>query len=171
VNKEKGIIVYVKGTTKPINPGYGFYAFIVKKHGYRIYEDVAFYRQNAINHHVAYFAVYKALQWLRNRGLHRQPITVKIDNPLVVRQLLGKWHVSDYACHYALYHQVKRLMSYFPSLRLEYIERWQNPADILTEEAYVKFCRKHRLPLKGPYEGIKKKIRKALWGRWLGNGE
>ncbi|MEM0008338.1 MAG: reverse transcriptase-like protein [Candidatus Bathyarchaeia archaeon] len=155
------VIVYCKGSAKPFNPGAGAWAFVVYRDGVKIAERRGVYKDPCYNWEAEYYAIWQALQWLVIKGFNFLKIVVKLDCGLVVRQLQAKARVEQVA-RYMPYRRAYSLIKRFPSLRFEKIEKWENEADALAQQAYEEYCRRRGKPL-NPYKKLYREVLERIW--------
>ena len=87
----------------------------------------------ATNNRAEYEAVVMGLEEARRRGV--EEIVVRLDSELIVKQLRGEYRVRNRALA-PLAQRAVRLLSEFPSARLEHVPRERNAvADRLANEA------------------------------------
>lgn len=142
------IEAYFDGCCEPVNPG-GTAAFgaVIFKDQQRVWEcSRLFTESNDTSNNVAEYCGFLAIvEELLRRGWQEQPILVRGDSKLVIKQIFGTWRIRQGA--YVPYAQkAKRLLRKFPYLTGEWIPREQNGmADQLSKAELVKAGVKFRI--------------------------
>lgn len=130
--------------SEPINPG-GTAAFgaVVLRDGERLWECSRIFRpqpgreRETSNNVAEYSGLIAVLEWLREKGLHRQPIIVRGDSKLVVEQMNGRWRIRQ-GFYVPLAIKAKKIAEEFPNLTFKWIPREQNGlADELSKRELI----------------------------------
>ncbi|MBI4565759.1 MAG: reverse transcriptase-like protein [Planctomycetes bacterium] len=136
--------VYFDGLCQPKNPGgVATYGFLIKRDGKLLHEDCGLaaepFTEGATNNVAEYTGVLKALEWILAQGLEKEPIVVRGDSELAIRQLRGEYKVKAPSI-VNLFVKAREMSFRFPSLRFEWVPREQNrEADALTNRAYAQY--------------------------------
>ncbi|MHC4607234.1 MAG: ribonuclease HI [Planctomycetota bacterium] len=142
------LTIYFDGLCQPKNPGgIATYGYVVYRGKKRIREDRGLatepWSNGATNNVAEYTAIIRALEWLAEEGHTEEPVVVRGDSQLAVRQLNGEYKVKSPNVA-PLYARVRELFFLFPSLKFEWIPREKNKeADNLTNVAYVEYQASH----------------------------
>lgn len=134
------IVVNADGLCEPTNPGgVACYGWVARREGEKIGEgwgEVA-RGPDATNNLAEYRAVIAALEWLLGRGLAAEPVLVRSDSQLVIRQVQGRYRVRCERIR-PLWQRVRELGAEFAHLEFEWVPREQNEeADLLSRRAYA----------------------------------
>jgi ribonuclease HI len=135
---------YFDGLCEPRNPGgVATYGFVVLRDGKRIHEGHGLaatpYSEGATNNVAEYTGVLRALEWILSQGLEKEPLHVRGDSDLIIRQIKGEYKVKSPLLA-PLYSQVRALLPRFSSLTFEWVPREENrDADRLTNLAYAEY--------------------------------
>ena len=142
------LIVYFDGLCEPVNPGgIATYGFIIYKDRRKVAEGkgvvgAGFLGDDVTNNVAEYTALIKALEWLLAHNLV-EDLVIRGDSQLTIRQLQGVYEVRSSRLR-PLHEKVRKLLSRFPSYRLEWVPREENAeADALSRAAYEEFLREH----------------------------
>lgn len=125
------------GVCEPINPGghcaYGTY---IQQNGKVLLSESGYIgrNKNTSNNVAEYAGFIRALEFLKEKGLNKQPIYARGDSNLVVQQVQYKWRIrSGHYVPYAM--KARALISDFPNIRVEWIPREENgKADVLSKQ-------------------------------------
>jgi ribonuclease HI len=142
------IEVFFDGACDPNPGGIAGYGFVVRRGGKKVHEGHGLAgtpnSPQATNNLAEYTAVLRALEYLAGEKVD-EPVVVRGDSELVVRQLNGEWKIKS-ANLVGLYHEVGKLAGRMPSVRFEHIPRERNAeADRLSVLAIAEY-RGGRLP-------------------------
>ena len=138
------ITIHFDGLCLPRNPGgVATYGFIAKRGAKKLHEEGGLaappYTPEATNNVAEYTGVLKALEWAVAQGFTSEPLLVRGDSELVIRQLKGEYKVKSPSI-VSLYNQVRALAEKFAAIEFEWIPREKNKdADALTNRAYAEF--------------------------------
>lgn len=141
------IVVHFDGLCQPKNPGgVATFGFTVDRDGKRIHEDCGLaarpYTEEATNNVAEYTGVLKAVEWLAGAGFLKEPIVVRGDSELVIKQLQGKYKVKSPLLA-PIHGKLRQLSAKFSSLTFDWVPREANrDADALTNRAYAEFVGK-----------------------------
>jgi ribonuclease HI len=122
------------------NPGgVGTYGFVVHEDGRKIHEGWGLVALRCTNNIAEYTALVRGLEYLVERSRTADPVLVRGDSELVIRQMNGEYRVKS--PHLApLFARARELSVRFTSLRFEHVPREQNAeADALTNRAFREF--------------------------------
>ena len=135
-----GVVVWADGLCEPVNPGgIACYGWVAYRDGCKLAEGwgVAAKGAEATNNVAEYRAVIEALEWLLAAGYKGEPVEVRSDSQLVIRQLTGEYAVRSERVR-PLYRRARRLLGRFRDVRLRWVPREQNEeADGLSRRAYA----------------------------------
>lgn len=138
------LTLHFDGLCLPRNPGgVATYGFVAKRGAKTIHEEGGLaarpYSPEATNNVAEYTGVLRALEWAVAQELTGEPIVVRGDSELVIRQLKGEYKVKSPSI-VSLFNQVKALAGKFASISFEWVPREKNKeADALTNRAYAEF--------------------------------
>lgn len=138
------IIVHFDGLCLPKNPGgVATYGFVVERDGRKIHEGRGIagkpYDPATTNNVAEYTGVLRALEYLVERKLTAEPVIVRGDSELVIKQLKGEYKVKSPNIA-PLHGKARALFFRFSSLRFEWVPRERNrDADALTNLAYAEY--------------------------------
>jgi ribonuclease HI len=136
------IEVYTDGLCEPINPkGIATYGIVISGRGSeaRLRGDVGV-GEGMSNQVAEYMAVYKALEFLIDRGTTSDRVIVYTDSQLVANQMNGLWKAKK-GMYLGLYLKTKDLAKAFSMLSFQWIPREENKeADKLSQLAYEDHC-------------------------------
>lgn len=130
-NNMAKIILYFDGACEPFNPGgnigCGYYSHYEQTPQVRIFEGSWFVGKSPLNsNNVAeYLALCLGLEKLLKLNLNNEPLLVKGDSQLVIKQMSGEWRIKD-----GLYRDqalsAQKLVSQFSNIRFMWIARELN---------------------------------------------
>lgn len=130
-NNMAKIILYFDGACEPFNPGgnigCGYYSHYEETPQVRIFEGSWFVGKSPLNsNNVAeYLALCLGLEKLLKLNLNNEPLLVKGDSQLVIKQMSGEWRIKD-----GLYRDqalsAQKLVSQFSNIRFMWIARELN---------------------------------------------
>lgn len=133
------LVVHADGLCEPVNPGgVACYGRVARRDGEKVGEDWGEVARGpgATNNVAEYQAVIAALEWLLGQGLETEPVLVRSDNQLVVRQVEGRYQVRSGNIR-PLWKLVRKLAGRFAAIRFEWVPRERNEeADLLSRRAY-----------------------------------
>lgn len=134
------MVVWADGLCEPVNPGgIACYGWIARRDGSVLSEGwgVVARGPEATNNVAEYHALIEALEWLLAAGHEGEPVEIRSDSQLVVRQLSGEYAVRSGRIR-PLYKRARRLLSRFRDIRLRWVPREENEeADLLSRRAYA----------------------------------
>ncbi len=135
-----GVVVWADGLCEPVNPGgVACYGWVAYRDGCKLSEGwgVAARGADATDNVAEYRAVIEALQWLLAAGRKNEPVELRSDSQLVIRQLTGEYAVRSDRVR-PLYRRARRLLGQFRDIRLRWVPREENEeADALSRRAYA----------------------------------
>ncbi len=142
------IEAFFDGLCEPNPGGVATYGFVIKRRGKKVQEGHGLAgtpnSAQATNNFAEYTGLLKALEYLVGEKIS-EPVVLRGDSELVVRQLNGEWKVKSPNL-VALYRRAGELAGRLGSVRFEWIPREKNAeADALTNLAYAEY-RGQRLP-------------------------
>jgi len=145
------IIGYCDGLCEPKNPegivAYGFYIVINNQIIYK--EAKVIGEGKGMSNNVGeYVGLINMLKYLINNNYTNEEIIIKSDSMLLVNQMNELWGCrGGYYVKYYL--EAKELKSKFKNIKFVWIPREQNYiADLLSREAYEKYCRERKYEVK-----------------------
>lgn len=138
------ILIHFDGLCEPKNPGgVATFGFTVDRDGRRAHEGSGLaakpYSPGATNNVAEYTGILRALEWIVERGLEKEPVVVRGDSELIIKQLNGEYKVRSPLLA-PLHQRVRELSFKFPSIKFEWVPREENrDADALTNRAYAEY--------------------------------
>jgi ribonuclease HI len=142
------ITIFFDGLCQPVNPaGIACYAYLIKKGDSTVHSEYGLaaepFSKDATNNVAEYTALIKSLEWL-SANLPSEPVTIKSDSTLVVRQMNGQYKVKSRRI-VPLYRKAVALKDSFRGITIKWIPREENwEADALTNQAYKEALAKVR---------------------------
>ena len=134
--KDNMIEVYFDGACNPTNPGgTATYAFIINldNHLLKAENGIVGKGKNMSNNVAEYFAILKALEYMKKCEFLHKEIIVYGDSDMVIKQLSGKWKAKK-GLYFPYYIQAKDIIKEFTCIGLIWIPREENTfADELTK--------------------------------------
>jgi len=130
-----GIVIYTDGGARG-NPGPAGAGIVIQKGGKVIAEIKKYLGDNRTNNWAEYEALIIGLTEAKKHGLTKQPIEIRMDSELIVRQMQGEYQVKEETL-WPQYMKVHNLIvSSFPEARFVHVRREENgEADRLVNEA------------------------------------
>lgn len=124
--------------------GNGVYGFLVKRGTDIIKEENGPIHAEVVSNNVSeYYALIKALEWLKASGFESLEVSVHSDSMLVVEQMRGNWRIKDGA-YVDFYAKAREVANGFSSITFTWIPRQKNKsADSLTRGRRAR----HELPI------------------------
>ena len=138
------IEAYFDGLCEPRNPGgVATYGYVIYREGRKIHEGRGVAGTpndpSSTNNVAEYTGIVRAMEHLVAEKLTGEPVVIRGDSQLVIRQATGEWKVKSRNLA-ALNARVRELFFEFKELRFEWIPREKNrEADALTHLAYAEF--------------------------------
>ena len=127
------------GACEPVNPGgVASFGWIIKRNGATLKagSGVAMRGPGATNNVAEYTALIEGLRALAGLGLAGEPVEVRGDSMLVIRQMSGDWRIGSERL-LPLYRQAQDLAGQFAEVMYRWVPREENAeADALSIEAY-----------------------------------
>ena len=128
------------GVCEPVNPGgHCAYGTHIERDGEVLLSESGYigHNPNTSNNVAEYSGFIRALEFLKERGLHREPIHARGDSNLVVQQVQHKWKIHA-GFYVPLAERARVLIEDFPRIRVEWIPREQNgKADMLSKQVLL----------------------------------
>jgi len=133
------IILNFDGACEPVNPGgVATFGWIIKRNGATLKCGAGEVARGpgATNNVAEYAALIAGLQALAGLGLAGEPVEVRGDSMLVIRQMSGEWRIGSERL-LPLYRQAQDLARQFAEVMYRWVPREENAeADALSIEAY-----------------------------------
>lgn len=134
----KIITLNFDGSCEPQNPGGNMgYGTLVKYDGRVLYQNTECVPAAPTNsNNVAeYMSLVRGLEWLIANKYQNEPIIVRGDSQLVIRQMAGDWRAKG-GMYFTAYKQAVALAAQFTDISFEWIPRAENiEADNLSRSA------------------------------------
>jgi len=132
------ITLYFDGSCEPVNPGGNMGYGTLIKFGDRVLfqnsECVPAAATNS-NNVAEYMSLVRGLEWLIANKYQNEPIIVRGDSQLVIRQMAGDWRAKG-GRYFSAYKQAVALAAQFTDISFEWIPRAENAdADNLSRSA------------------------------------
>lgn len=142
------IKVFCDGVMEPINPGgYAAYGIVILKDDIELLREGKFVGSGSrISNNVAeYSGFIRVLEFLKEKNLCNEQITIHADSKLVIEQMSGNWQIRQ-GLYVPLALNALKLLKDFTNLRLQWIPREENGiCDCLSKDVLKRMGIKFRI--------------------------
>jgi len=117
------------------NPGPAAIGVVIKKDDIPLAAFSRYLGDKLTNNRAEYEALIAGLEKIRELGFAHEPLEIRMDSELVIKQMRGEYKVK-HADMKPLHAQARDLISHFPQVRFVHVRREENKeADALVNKA------------------------------------